>query len=126
MTKVAIIEDDQAIAHMYALKLENSGYEVKVASNGVEGLLLAKKFKPQLILLDIMMPEMTGDVMLEKLRATETGSSIRVIVLTNISPDEAPARLKNLQIDRFIVKANYTPTQVVDLVRKVLAQSTST
>lgn len=63
---------------------------------------------------------MSGDIMLEKLRATEWGSSIRVIVLTNISKAEAPMNLRFLNVDRYIVKAHSTPSQVVAVVREVL------
>ena len=65
MTKIAIIEDDQAIAQMYRFKFEGEGYSVETAENGKLGLELAEKMKPDIILLDLMMPEMTGDEMLE-------------------------------------------------------------
>jgi DNA-binding response OmpR family regulator len=117
---IAIIEDDDAIAQMYKFKLEVCGYVVQLASNGVKGLELCKNFLPDLILLDIRMPEMDGDEMLERLRATDWGSSIRVIVLTNVSKDEAPMRLRLLSVSRYVVKAHYTPAQVVSVVREVL------
>ncbi len=121
--KIVVVEDEHAIATMYKLKLELSGYTVKVAVNGIEGLEVIEHSKPDLVLLDIKMPEMTGDVMLEKLRATDWGSHIRVIVLTNISKDEAPANLRLLNVDRYIVKAHYTPSQVVEVVQEVLSKN---
>jgi len=122
--KIAIIEDDIAIAGMYYFKLQQSGYEVRVAHDGKEGLELITDFKPTLILLDIMLPEMTGDDVLEKVRTTSWGSTMRVIVLTNISKDEAPSKLRFLNVDRYIVKAHYTPLQVVKIVEEVLALPT--
>lgn len=123
MTKVLVVEDDRAIAEMYALKLKNAGFESTKAADGLKGLELAEQIKPDLILLDIRMPQMSGDEMLEKLRQTDWGSKIRVIVLTNISKDEAPARLRFLGVDRYIVKAHYTPSQVLEVVKEVLAKS---
>ncbi len=121
MAKVAIIEDDGAIQEMYTLKLGRAGFDVKSASNGVEGLALAEKFKPDIILLDLMMPEMNGDEMLEKMRATPWGKDIKVVVLTNISESEAPDNLEKLDVKYYIVKALHTPTQVVDITKAVAA-----
>jgi len=118
--KIAVIEDDHAIASMYSFKLSNNGYEVKIAYNGQEGLELAKSFRPDLILLDLRMPVMQGDELLEKMRAENWGSAIRVIVLTNISKDEAPMKLRFFNVDRYIVKAHHTPTQVLEIVKEVL------
>lgn len=118
--KIAVIEDDFAIASMYDFKLRNSGFEVTTAPDGEEGLSVAETFNPDLILLDIMMPVMDGAEMLEKLRQTDWGAKIRVIILTNLSKDEAPHGLRFLNVDRYIVKAHHTPAQVVDIVREVL------
>lgn len=119
--KILIVEDEPTIAEMYRFKLHQADYEVLCAFNGLEGLDLAKSFQPELILLDLMMPEMGGEEMLEKVRATDWGSDIRVIVLTNISKDTVPSKLRFLHVDRYIIKANYTPSQVVKTVSEVLA-----
>src|ERR1700747_729158 len=105
MPKIAIIEDDLAIAQMYRLKFEAEGYRVEIAENGKLGLYLCEQLKPDLVLLDLMMPEMNGDEMLEKMRGTDWGKSIRVIILTNVGEQEAPDKLKNLQVRAYIVKA---------------------
>jgi DNA-binding response OmpR family regulator len=120
--KIAIIEDDQAIAQMYRLKFESEGYDVETAENGVLGLELIQTINPDIILLDIMMPQMTGDEMLEKLRATSWGKDIKVIILTNMGEQEAPASLKKLGVSSFIVKAEMTPRQVAELVKETLAR----
>lgn len=117
--KIAIVEDDPAIQQMYDLKLKRAGYEVRVAGNGQEGLRLCKTFKPDLILLDIMMPEMNGDEMLALVRQTDWGKNVRVVALTNISETEAPASLKSLKVDRYIVKAHHTPAEVLAIVEAV-------
>lgn len=118
--KIAVVEDDYAIASMYEYKLRACGYEVSVAPDGKMGLLTAESFVPDLILLDIMMPEMNGDEMLEAMRKTDWGAKIRVVILTNLSKDEAPHGLRFLNVDRYIVKAHHTPTQVVDIVKDIL------
>ncbi len=118
--KIAIIEDEPSINEMYRMKLALEGFEVVTAFNGEEGLALVKKHKPDLILLDIKMPVMSGDEMLEKLRSTDWGAKMRVVILTNISRDEAPHNLRLLHVDRYIVKAHYTPSQIVTLVREII------
>ena len=119
--KVAIVEDDQAISQMYRIKFEAEGFEVETAENGKLGLELAEKMRPDIILLDLMMPEMTGEEMLKKLRETDWGKTTKVIILTNMGEQEAPATLKPLNVRRFIVKAEMTPRQVAEMVKTELA-----
>lgn len=121
MPKVAIIEDDQAIAQMYRIKFEAEGFDVETAENGKLGLELAEHMSPDIILLDLMMPEMTGDEMLKELRATDWGKDIKVIILTNMGEQEAPESVKKMDVRRFIVKAEMTPRQVAEMVKAELA-----
>ncbi|MBP9820704.1 response regulator [Candidatus Saccharibacteria bacterium] len=121
--KIAIIEDDQAISQMYRMKFEAEGFIVETAENGKFGLELAKEMKPNIILLDLMMPEMNGDKMLDQMRKTTWGKDIKVIILTNMGEQEAPTGLKELNVEDFIVKAEMTPRQVADLVKKRLGVS---
>jgi two-component system phosphate regulon response regulator PhoB len=121
MPKIAIVEDDNAISQMYRLKFEAEGFKVETAENGKIGLKLAENMKPDIILLDLMMPEMTGEEMLKKLRATPWGKNIKVIILTNMGEQEAPESLKELNVRRFIVKADMTPRQVAEMVKAELA-----
>ncbi len=119
-TKIAIIEDDQAISQMYRFKFEAEGYSVQTAENGKLGLALVESLVPDIILLDLMMPEMTGDVMLAKMRATSWGKDLKVIILTNMGEQEIPAAVKELGVSAVILKADMTPRQVADLVKKQL------
>ena len=119
-TKIAIVEDDQAISQMYRMKFEAEGFEVETAENGKLGYELAKAMRPDLILLDLIMPEMNGDECLEKIRADEWGKNIKVIILTNMGEQEAPAKLKDFGVESFIVKASMTPRQVAELAKKTL------
>lgn len=119
--KVAIVEDDQAIAQMYRLKFEAEGYDVNTAENGKLGLELVEKFVPDIILLDLMMPEMNGDEMLAKMRGTTWGKNIKVVILTNMGEQEIPQSVKDLGVSAVILKADMTPRQVAELVKKQLA-----
>jgi DNA-binding response OmpR family regulator len=121
MAKIAIIEDDLAISQMYRIKFEAEGYEIQVAENGSLGLEMVEKYKPDIILLDLMMPEMNGDEMLQKLRAKPWGKHMKVVILTNQGEQEAPDILKSLDVSAFIVKADMTPRQVAELVKEKLA-----
>jgi len=120
-TKIVIVEDDQAIASMYELKFTSEGFTVQTAANGSLGLALAEKMKPDIVLLDLMMPEMNGDEMLAKMRKTDWGKNIKVAVLTNIGESEIPPSIMKLNVATIITKAYHTPAQVVDMVKKVLS-----
>lgn len=120
MAKIAIIEDDQAISQMYRFKFEADGYDVQTAENGKLGLELIQSMKPDVILLDLMMPEMTGDEVLAKMRNSDWGKDIKVIILTNMGEQEIPDSIKKYDVSGVILKANMTPRQVADLVKKSL------
>ena len=121
MPKIAIIEDDQAISQMYRFKFEAEGYSVETAENGRLGLELAENMKPDIILLDLMMPEMSGDEMLAAMRKTAWGKSIKVVILTNKGEQELPPAVKSLDVSAVILKADMTPRQVAEVVKKTLA-----
>ncbi len=121
MKKIAIVEDDLAISQMYRIKFETEGYDVETAENGKLGLALCEKMKPDIILLDLMMPEMTGDEMLVRLRDTPWGKRIKVVILTNMGEQEIPESIKDNGVSAFIVKADMTPRQVAELVKTQLA-----
>lgn len=118
---IAIIEDDISLADMYKIKLESAGYTVMLAYDGKAGLEMITAATPDLVLLDLMLPEMTGSEVLAKYRQLPQGKDTKVIVLTNISEYEAPDELYELGILRYMVKANYTPSQVIVVVQEALA-----
>jgi CheY-like chemotaxis protein len=119
--KAVVVEDDSDVQFLYQRKLEQAGFTVFVAGNGEAGLAIIKEVRPDIVLLDLMMPVMSGPEALARLRAEEWASDIRVIVLTNISKDEAPPALRFLHVDRYVVKAHHTPSQVVSIVQEVLS-----
>ena len=118
--KAVVVEDDHDLQFLYRLKLEREGFNVVVASNGLEGLKVIKQHMPDIILLDLMMPIMSGTEMLTKLRAEDWGNEMRVIILTNVSRDEAPQALRFLGVERYIVKAHHTPAQVIQIAQDIL------
>lgn len=120
MTKIAIIEDDPVINQMYRMKFEADGFNVEMASDGARGVTMVEKFRPDIILLDIQMPHMDGVQALKKIRSTDWGKKVPVLILTNLGEEEAPPELKKLDVTHYIVKAHLTPKQVVARVKETL------
>lgn len=123
MTKIAIIEDDSVISQMYRMKFEADGFDVQLADNGKKGVALVEHFAPDIILLDIQMPEMTGDEALAAIRKSKQGKDTPVIILTNLGEEEAPKTIRGLGIHGYIVKAELTPRQVVQRVKDALGET---
>lgn len=121
MTKIAIIEDDPVINQMYRMKFEASGFDVQLASDGLLGIELVKSYQPDLILLDMQMPHKNGAEALTEMRKHDWGKDIPVIVLTNLGKEESPKELDDLNVASYIVKADLTPSQVVERVKKTLS-----
>lgn len=120
MTKIAIIEDDPVISQMYRMKFESDGFEVQLANNGARGVDLVKAFTPDIILMDLQMPEMDGATALGQIRKNDWGKDVPVIILTNLGEEEAPKSIRDLGIHSYIVKAELTPRQVVQRVKQAL------
>lgn len=120
MIKIAIIEDDPTISQMYRMKFEADGFEVRLAANGHIGVKLVEEFQPDIILLDLQMPELNGVEALQQIRKHDWGKTIPVIILTNLGEEEAPNELRDLGVSNYIVKANLTPRQVVDQVKAAI------
>ena len=125
MTKIAIVEDDPAISQMYRIKFEAEGYTVETAENGKLGYQLAEDMKPDIMLLDLMMPIMTGEEMLTKLRKTDWGKKIKIIILTNRGEQEIPDAVRAQGVEAIILKAAMTPRQVAELVKQKLSGKTA-
>ncbi len=118
--KVLIIEDDPILLNMYATKLELEDFLVLMAENGEKGLGLAKKEKPDIILLDIILPKMDGFEVLEKFKADKTTQSIPVILLTNLNQSEEVRRGLALGAEDYLIKAYFMPSEVINKIKKVI------
>lgn len=119
MTKIAIIEDDQAISQMYRMKFEADGFDVQIANNGARGVAMVENFLPDIILMDLQLPEMNGVEALTTIRKNDWGKKIPVIILTNMEEDSLQ-EVRSLGVESYIIKANMTPRQVVQKIKQVL------
>lgn len=110
---------------MYHTALINQGHTCTAALDGVTGLLAVQNEVPDLVLLDLMLPQMSGDQVLRNIRNTDSCKDVTVIIMTNINESEAPTELKSLVFEQYIVKANTTLNQVVTMVNNLFpAQKT--
>jgi DNA-binding response OmpR family regulator len=114
--KILVIEDEDSLSEVLFNKLTFEGFDVLVAKDGFEGLRLASENHPDLIILDIIMPEMDGVSMLQKLRNDDWGKEVPVIMLTNLSDTDKISEVMTLGVDDFLVKANW---EITDLVKKI-------
>lgn len=122
MIKILIVEDDKALSDVLREKFKNSGFSAFVAGDGIEGLVVAEKENPDMILLDILMPKMDGISMLKELRKKDWGKNIPVIMLTNLSDNENVAEsMANGTFD-YLVKSNWKIDDVVKVVKEKLEQ----
>ena len=122
MAKLLLVDDDPLLVRMYQKKMTNDGYEVETAGDGVEGLQKASQFKPDLILLDIMMPKMNGFEVLKKLKADSELSKTPVVILSNVGGSQEDID-KGLELGAvsYLVKAGNRPSAVVAKVKEILA-----
>lgn len=120
MSKILIVEDDSLILRLYEKAFSFEKYEVATAADGAEALTKVKSFKPDLILLDIMMPKVNGLEVLKKLKADSATKKIPVVILTNLSDKKDAEKALSLGAKKYIVKADYKPKEVVDIVKGFL------
>lgn len=118
--KILVVEDDAMISSMYKTKFESDGFNVFIADNGAAGLSLAKKEKPDIIMLDVILPQLDGFSMLEQLKLDKAVKHIPVIMLTNLGTEEDKKKGEKLGALDYFVKASLTPGQVSDKIKKIL------
>jgi DNA-binding response OmpR family regulator len=111
--KILLVEDDTALASVYRSRLELEGFEVNEVNNGEQALTAAMSFKPDLILLDAMMPKISGFDVLDILRNTPETTNIRVIMLTALSQPKDKERAEQLGVDDYLVKSQVVISDVV-------------
>ena len=118
--KILLVEDDKFLSEMYATKLTASGFDVEVSFDGQDALTKIKEKKPDLILLDIVLPKMDGFELLQFLRKDDSTKEISVIILTNLGQKEEVEKGLKLGANDYIIKAHFTPTEVVAKAKKLL------
>jgi len=123
--KILLVEDDTALADVYQARLELEGLEVKQVNNGEDALSVALDFKPDLILLDAMMPKISGFDVLDILRNTPETKDIKIIMLTALSQPKDKERAENLGVDDYLVKSQVVIGDVVERVKHHLGLSAS-
>lgn len=114
--KVLCIEDEQFISELYKRALEKQNYQVTIVRGGIEGLEQAKTNAYDIILLDIMIPDMLGITLLEKLRHETPGLKAKIIIATNLEQDQASREAIEKEADAYIIKAEITPKQLVSFL----------
>lgn len=117
---VLLVEDDVFLSGIYQKKFEMEGYKVTIADNGEKALIEAKKKKPDIIMLDILLPKLDGFAVLAKLKADNEVKDIPVILLTNLGQkDDVEKGLQMGAVD-YLIKAHFKPSEVVDKIKGVL------
>jgi DNA-binding response OmpR family regulator len=123
MAKILVVDDSPALLELYDFTLSSEGHEVEIAKDGVEGLKKVAEFKPDLVLLDILMPNKDGFETLKEMRADESSKEIPVLLLTNVDEQSKVEEGLKLGATDYIVKFQQTPNQVVEEIRQVLQKS---
>ena len=118
--KILVVEDDIFISDIYQVKFSQEGFQVAVAVNGLEALKILDNFRPDIILLDIIMPQMDGIETLKKLKNDEKWKNIPIIMLTNISEKEKVEESEEMGVNDYLVKSQFTPSEVVEKVNALL------
>src|SRR3989344_4383747 len=121
MSKILLIEDDPLMLRLYEKVFQRQNFQIVTASRGAEGLVKAVSESPQLILLDIMMPEMDGFEVLGKLQLNNDTKNIPVIALTNLAGEQDAKKALELGAKEYIIKSEHDPSDVVKIAKEVLA-----
>jgi len=124
-TKILLIEDDNFLVEMYTTKFELEGFEVTSAEDGKKGLDMVKKIKPDIILLDILMPKMDGFAVLDALKKDTGTANIPVILLTNLGQKDDVKKGFEKGAVGYLIKAHFMPSEVVDKIKKILKENKS-
>ena len=115
--KILLVEDDEVLASVYRARLELEGFDIREVHNGEEALTVILEYHPDLILLDAMMPKISGFDVLDILRNTPETMNIRVIMLTALSQDKDRQRAESLGVDDYLVKSQVVIGDVIERVR---------
>ena len=115
--KILLVEDDEALANVYKSRLEIEGFETSWVGNGEDALTEAMKFRPDLILLDAMMPKISGFDVLDILRNTPETANLKIIMLTALSQESDKERADSLGVDDYLVKSQVVIADVIERIK---------
>ncbi len=118
--KILFVEDDDALANVYIIRLQAEGFDVQRVANGEEALATAINYKPDLVLLDVMMPRVSGFDVLDILRNTPETSAVKVMMLTALGQESDMERAKSLGVNDYLVKSQVVIADVIDRIRQQL------
>jgi DNA-binding response OmpR family regulator len=118
--RILFVEDDDALANVYLVRLEAEGFEVKRVANGEDALAAAIEFRPDLVLLDVMMPKVSGFDVLDILRNTPETANLTIIMLTALSQESDKKRAQDLGVDEYLVKSQVVIGDVIQRIKSRL------
>lgn len=122
LKRILLVEDDDALANVYVTRLQAEGFDVRRVANGEDALATAISYKPDLVLLDVMMPKVSGFDVLDILRNTPETANLKIIMLTALSQESDKQRAEALGVDDYLVKSQVVIADVIDRIRHHLAQ----
>jgi DNA-binding response OmpR family regulator len=115
--RLLLVEDDNALANVYTTRLQTEGFDVRRVANGEEALAAALNYKPDLIILDVMMPKVSGFDVLDILRNTPETTNIKIVMLTALSQDSDKERAQSLGVDDYLVKSQVVIADVIERIK---------
>lgn len=118
--RILFVEDDDALASVYLVRLQAEGFEVQRVSNGEDALAAAISFKPNLVLLDVMMPKVSGFDVLDILRNTPETANLKIVMLTALSQESDKKRAQDLGVDEYLVKSQVVIGDVIERIKRHL------
>lgn len=123
--RLVIVEDNVALAEIYKTRMEILGYKCFVAYEGLQALAIIERERPRLVLLDLMVPKVAGDEILSRMRASDWGKDIKVLIISNLNEADAPEGLREKGIEGYVVKANIQNDDIDKLVMSILNPPTN-
>lgn len=120
MKSILLVEDDSFLSNIYLTKLEEAGYSVDVVFNEEEIIKKIRGQRPNLVLLDIVLPGISGWEILKKIKEERELDDIKIVILSNLDEKEMPEENLKERITKYLVKANYTPSEIVEEVKEIL------
>ncbi len=120
MQNILLVEDDPFLIDIYTTKLEESGFSVEVANDGEVALRKARENKPDLVILDIVLPQIDGWEILRRIKSEPEFKNLKVIILSNLGQKEEVEKGIKLGAAKYLIKAHYTPSQVIKEIKKII------